>query len=79
MAAVRHLDREHALRHAGQCQDSLKAQIRTYYEWRKTMDLIVTVREIKGSCPVYKLGDSFVLENARGGSHPESGWYQQWA
>ena len=25
------------------------------------MDLIVTVKEIKGSCPVHKLGDSFTL------------------
>lgn len=27
------------------------------------MDLIVTVKEIKGRCPVYKVGDSFKLEN----------------
>jgi len=27
------------------------------------MDLIVRVKEIKGHCPVYKLGDAFVLES----------------
>ena len=27
------------------------------------MDLIVRVKEIKGRCPVYKVGDSFTLEN----------------
>ncbi len=26
------------------------------------MDLIVTVKEIKGSCPTYKVGDSFTLK-----------------
>jgi uncharacterized repeat protein (TIGR04076 family) len=25
------------------------------------MDLLVTVKEIKGSCPTYKVGDSFTL------------------
>lgn len=28
------------------------------------MDLIVRVKEIKGHCPVYKVGDSFKLENS---------------
>ena len=27
------------------------------------MDLIIQVKEIKGHCPVYKLGDRFVLED----------------
>lgn len=27
------------------------------------MDLIITVKEIKGVCPVYKVGDSFKLED----------------
>ncbi len=26
------------------------------------MDLVVTVKEIKGNCPTYKLGDSFTLK-----------------
>ena len=26
------------------------------------MDLVVTVKEIKGHCPTYKLGDSFTLK-----------------
>ena len=26
------------------------------------MDLVVTVKEIKGSCPTYKVGDSFTLK-----------------
>ena len=26
------------------------------------MDLTVTVKEIKGSCPTYKVGDSFTLK-----------------
>jgi len=26
------------------------------------MDLVVTVKEIKGRCPTYKLGDSFTLK-----------------
>jgi uncharacterized repeat protein (TIGR04076 family) len=30
---------------------------------RDKMDLIVTVREIKGTCPVYRVGDSFKLED----------------
>ena len=28
------------------------------------MDLIVKVREIKGTCPVYKVGDTFKLEES---------------
>lgn len=27
------------------------------------MDLTVTVKEIKGSCPTYRVGDSFVLKS----------------
>jgi uncharacterized repeat protein (TIGR04076 family) len=27
------------------------------------MDLVVRVREIKGHCPVYKVGDAFALES----------------
>jgi uncharacterized repeat protein (TIGR04076 family) len=27
------------------------------------MDLVVRVKEIKGHCPVYKVGDTFVLES----------------
>ena len=26
------------------------------------MDLIITVKEIKGHCPTYKMGDSFILK-----------------
>ena len=26
------------------------------------MDLLITVKEIKGNCPTYKLGDSFTLK-----------------
>jgi len=32
-------------------------------EIRKTMDIIISVKEIKGHCPVYKIGDSFKLED----------------
>jgi len=26
------------------------------------MDIVVTIKEIKGACPTYKVGDSFVLK-----------------
>lgn len=25
------------------------------------MDLVITIKEVKGSCPTYKVGDSFIL------------------
>ncbi len=30
--------------------------------WRSNMELIVQVKEIVGTCPVYKIGDQFKIE-----------------